>query len=212
MNVLIGDSRALGIKRSQFSGRLREVEDIWGRGGGKYNTCTKMVERNLIYHHPPLTNEKTHFYILAGICNLTTLLREGNYEEVIFESENVEKTKNEILALNSSILNQGALPVFCTIVTMNLKAWNELRLRQRKTNTLQFTDNYENMQKELESAIMVLNEFIVEINLRNRVATPLIHTSVYRRKHGKTYALYKNLSDGCHPNNETYGKMVLSLN
>ena len=36
MNVIIGDSRVLNIKRSCSFVMLREVEDVWGTPGGIY--------------------------------------------------------------------------------------------------------------------------------------------------------------------------------
>lgn len=217
MNAIIGDSRVLGLKRHRNVYKLHAVEGIWGQPGAGYNVCETLVNNHTIYNHPPIFQGRTHFYIFAGICSLTTRLQEAGrrYQEVIFHdpSNTISRVKSEILELNSTIKREGGLPIFCTLISMHLSTWNELRLAKRKTRELRHRDNYENMQSELEMAVAELNEFIVQTNMDNGVATPLIHTAISSRKHGKTFILYKkHLADGCHPKDNTYLKIINSIN
>ena len=214
MNVILGDSRASSLNRARLCIKLNEVEDIWGRPGGGYSTCLTLVDDNIIYHHPPLTNEKCHFYILAGICDLTHKATGKNYQEIIFgddDSTLVQTLMSKISHLEQYVLRQGAIPVFCTILPMNLKAWNNHRLSRKKTKYLKHQENYETMQLRLEECIGVVNRFIVQTNDSNGMATPLAHTAITRRRHGKTFTLYKNLPDGCHPDISTSQKIALSI-
>ena len=215
MNVIIGDSRVSGLHKARHQIKLKEVEDIWGRPGGGYNHCTDLVHDNIIYHHPPLTNEKCHYYILAGICDLTLKLNGNKYQEVIFrdnEGALCQLIKDRITQLEQYVLREGGIPVFCTILSMNLKTWNHHRLTQNKTKWLKYSSNYEEMQIKLEETISSLNRFIVETNNNNGMATPSIHTAITRRRHGKTFTLFKNLPDGCHPDLPTMQKIALSIN
>ena len=50
-------------------------------------------------------------------------------------------------------------------------------------------DIYENIQSELEMAVGELYELIIQTNMDNGVAMPLIHTAISSRKHGKTFIL-----------------------
>ena len=198
MNVLVGDSRVASLKHLH----LRQAfEDIWSRPGSSYIKCTKLVEKNLILHHPPLTSEIPHYYILAGICEVTTMLKEGRYNEVIFEStpDVIDRIK-ELLKSNLESINKlGAVAIFCTIPVMHLEKWNNIRLKQNKTSHLKYTTQYDTMQKSLEITLNSINEFIVELNTNRNLATPLLHTVLQRQKRHKTYNLYKMLVDGCHP-------------
>jgi DNA-binding phage protein len=97
-------------------------------------------------------------------------------------------------------------------LTQTDRSWNLTRLGQGKTSRLDYRDNYESMQLDLESAVEEVNNFIVEINKTNQMATPLTHTVLFKQKHGKRFTLYGNLSDGCHPNESTILKIIKSFN
>ena len=215
MNVILGDSRASSLNKARLKIKLKEVEDIWGKPGGGYSCCTQLVLDNIIYHHPPLNNDKCHFYILAGICDLTHKISGKGYQEVIFNDANGslgQTIKSKINHLEQCVLREGAIPVFCTIIPMHLATWNHHRLSHSKTKMLNHLDKYEAMQANMEEVLHDLNRFIVETNNSNGMATPTIHTAITRRRHGKTYTLYKNLPDGCHPDVATLQKIATSIN
>ena len=214
MNVILGDSRVLNVKRSQHSWGLKEVEDIWGRPGAKFSNCIDLVDDHIIYHHPPIANGTSHYYIAAGICDTTTKLSGPGYQEVIFNDsdELLTRIKDSIRNLDMHVLKQKAIPVFCTIYTMNIKAWNLHRLKQRKTKFLMHKDEYELMQENLNKAIDIINDLLVKTNIKNQVATPLTHMAITKNRRGKRYTLYNELVDGCHPGDEAISKIVGSIN
>lgn len=214
MNVLIGDSRVLNVKRSRAKSKCKKVEDFWGRAGGGFNTCRSLVEDHIIYHHPPLTNERTHYYIFTGICDITKKLSGRNYQEVIYVNDGslMDNIKNKITTLEKFIFDQGAVPIFCTIPSMQIQVWNEHRLASNKTSSLVYQESYYQMQIDLELTIDHINDFLTKCNLNNGVATPLTHTALFRQKHGKRFILHKCLHDGCHPDDYTIGKIITSLN
>ena len=213
MNCLIGDSRVLSIKNSHHARLLIEVEDIWGRPGLKLNKCNSLVENNIILHHPPIINGQTHYYIMAGICDVTCRLKHGSYEEVIFQNKEttINNTTSQLDRLSEVICRMGAKPIFCTIPPMSLQNWNNNRLKQRKTISLNFQDQYARMQKEMEEALEVINSHIININKSHNMHTPLLHTALHRRRRGKAYTMYELLKDGCHPGNAMAKNCVDSI-
>ena len=165
-------------------------------------------------HHPPLSPDRTKFYIMAGICNLTTKLTSYKYQEVVFRNSEstIQTALVELNDLSKEIKKQGAIPIFCTIPTMHLQTWNELQLKQRKTNTLTYQSEYCTMQVDLAAALKIVNQKIIELNNLNGVSTPFIDNTMLRTKHQKTYTLYKHLSDGCHPSEPMLDKIVKCFN
>jgi hypothetical protein len=152
MNVLIGDSRVLSIKKSPVAHKLSEVEDIWGKPGCTIRQCASLVEDNIIFHHPPIVQGYNHYYINVGICDITNRLRSKGYEEVIFNNDTTQAqmVMNDLDKLSQNVWDMGAMSVFCTIPTMHLQTWNEVRLKQKKTTTLNYQDQYSRMQTELD--------------------------------------------------------------
>jgi len=201
------------MKSSVHSGKLSSVEDLWGKPGGCVKNCMELVDDNIILHHPPLTNLKSHYYIMAGICDITTKISSHKYQEVIFDNPEM-KTQlllQDLGMLSQHILKAGATPILCTIPTMHLATWNQTRIREEKTSHLNYVTEYDSMQKELDSALAHINSHIIQMNLSLGLATPLLHTSLLRNKHGKQYTLYKLLSDGCHPSEPMTLNIVKSL-
>jgi hypothetical protein len=193
-----------------------EVENVWGKPGAKLGDCMSMVQDINILHHPPLVEEKTDFYVMAGICNMTSRLKTNrpHYEEIVFtdKDEAVKSTFREIEQLAKAILNEGARPIICTIPSMHLKTWNTIRLSQGKTSHLNYVAEYDRMQKDLDESLDDLNNLIAKFNSDAGVSTPFTHTSLLRNKHGKKYILYKLLNDGCHPGDKMTLSIIHSLN
>ena len=214
MNVILGDSRVLTMKRSNLSWNLREVEDIWGSPGGNFRTCLDLVDDNIIYHHPPITYGTTHYYIATGICDITTKLTKPGYQEIVFRSDEglADKIKTDISKVENHILKQAALPIFCTIYPMSLKVWNCQRLKQNKTKYLKHENEYSNMQEDLNKTVEMINDYLIKTNIRNCVATPLTHLAINKSRRGKQYIYFNDLIDGCHPDSPAISKMVVSIN
>ena len=120
MNFIVGDSRAKILK--DVMGNL-VVEEVWARPGGKIVHMEKMVN-DLTYLHHGESNEKSHFYIWVGICDITTRLRDykSKYEEVIVDIEEIELKRARMLEdlrkLASTTINQYGKPIFCPIIPM----------------------------------------------------------------------------------------------
>ena len=193
---------------------LREVEDVWGLPGGNYNRCAELIEDNILYHHPPIHMGKPHFYIMAGICSITSKLSSPGYQEVIFNDTGdlLERVGKEIDYVEGHTFNQGGVPIFCTIMPMSIKTWNMNRLTCRKTKYLLHENEYDIMQTNLENFIQIVNDRIIKKNISNGVSTPLVHRTLTRNRKGRQYTLYKNLTDGCHPNETVILGIIQSLN
>lgn len=68
------------------------------------------------------------------------------------------------------------------------------------------------MQTELEEILKAINDHIIKLNSNSNFSTPLIHSTMFRQKHGKRYTLYKLMPDGCHPGEDLSIKIINSLN
>ena len=214
MNAIFGDSRVGSLKRhrSKHSFKL-EVEDIWAKGGAKLFDMQKFVSKHIVLHHPPITPGKTHYYIGVGICDLTTKLSifENNYQEVICVENKTNSFSAELDELNKKILRENGVPVFMTIYPMCLMTWNTLRLNQNKTSELNYRNEYSQMQRNLEQAVIECNNHIIETNKNNKVHTPMVHLNMLRNRKNKKYYLYKMLEDGCHPSEYLIDEIIKSI-
>lgn len=215
MNVLLGDSRVSYIKNSGQRFIKVEVEDLWSRAGGRLENCIDMVNDNIIYHHPPINPGKSHYYIMAGICDITTRItsKAQNYQEVIFNynEDAISDVKKKINIVETKIMELGVLPIFCTVVPMHLETWNQTRFQQGKTSTLNYAQQYATMQSNLENALDEINHHIIKVNSKKNLATPLTHTSLLKRHKNGYYHLYGLLTDGCHPSEKAIEKLITSL-
>ena len=212
MNYLIGDSRVGGFKNklSKF-----EVEDVWFKPGGRFENMNELVLDLTILHHGE-DNQRAHFYIWAGICNLTKKLRGDWYEEVIFSTEEAENKRHELHSkieqLSRTVTNQYAFPIFCPIIPMEIKTWNEHRMSVGRTNRLVFHEEYKEMQKSLEEEVTILNNHLIKINNENGMATPMLHNDfLHNRGKGRVSPRYKDLSDGCHATDPLIKRFKKSL-
>jgi hypothetical protein len=203
MNIFIGDSRVRGFKEVLSN---VEIADVWARPGGKVSDMFKLVD-DLTVLHQGEENSRTHFYIWVGICNLTKKITDKNtqYEEVLFDGNDLEKQReklyDEFYKLSSHVFKQFGAPIFCPIFPMNIKQWNEHRLCQSKTSNLQFSHNYDQMQIDLEREVVLLNTFLIHLNVENSMSTPMFNNDfLHSRGKGRLTARYGDLTDGCHPN------------
>ena len=212
MNIIIGDSRAVALKykKHQFN---QMVVDVWGKPGIGLDGITALIEDNIIYNHPPIYNGKSHYYIVGGICDITTCMKSYKYQEVVFDSN--EGKTNEVIEkftyTAKKIINLGVTPVFCTVFPTHLETWNNLRLKQNKTNILNYHEEYNTMQTDLEKAVKIINKHIIDLNHELNLATPLIHTSMEKNRRNKKYIHYKALTDGCHPGDQMICKIIGSI-
>jgi hypothetical protein len=212
MNHVIGDSRVKGLK-GMLSGV--DVSEIWSRPGGKIEHMKKMVDDITILHQGE-DNARTHIYLWVGICNLTTRLKEKNYEEVIFSKSAADKERADLYAklqqLSTHIYQQYAAPIFCPVIAMNLRQWNEHRLTTRKTSALKYADQYGSMQKDLENEVALFNQQFIKIYVENGLTTPMINQDfLHSRGKGRVTPRYRELVDGCHPSGPLLMKFRTSI-
>jgi hypothetical protein len=200
MNHIIGDSRVRGLKMI-LSGV--EVSEIWSRPGGKIEHMKRMVDDIIILHQGE-ENARTHIYIWVGICNITKRIKEKKYEEVIFSKAAANKEREDLFVelqqLSTHIYQQYAAPIFCPIIAMDLRQWNEHRLASKKTTVLKYADQYSIMQKDLEHEVAVFNQHLIKMNVENGLTTPMINQDfLHSRGKGRVTPRYRELVDGCHP-------------
>ena len=174
-----------------------------------------IVQDLTILHHGE-ENSKSHFYVWCGICDLTERLRGEQYEEVIFDNESFKLKKpslyREVDDLASNIEEQYAVPIFCTIFPLSLSDWNTHRLAYCKTNSLNFIDQYPQMQIDLAREVKEFNDYLTHSNMNRGLATPMIHRDfLHNRGRGRVVQRYGDLLDGCHPNDELTNRCKNSL-
>ena len=151
-----------------------------------------------------------HVYYLAGIPDLTTKIRDGDYQEVVFmgtPTETVPILENELLKTASMTKKLGWVPVFCTVTPMSLKDWNS----PERTPYLVHHNQYADMQVLLENTICSANHIIRAINKSNNVYTPNLHNQIVRINHSKVKHMYNRLTDGCHPSEKVAREWVKIL-
>lgn len=206
MNIIVGSSRARDIgSLPPLKGDLT-VRTL-SKPGGRYHQMNEMIEQQIINDHggPPLFPGINHYYIFCGLCDITTKLRAKNYEEVVYQElpqTTLSRVTTKIDNLKQFILDQGGIPIFCTIVPQHIATWNFHRLNIHRTSHLKHSKHYEEMQSNLMIVLEQINQHIIATNLISNVATPKLHSSVLHNQ-GKgrhqSYFEHTLLTDGVHP-------------
>ena len=120
MNAIFASSRGLGLDDLLPSGTTISVIS-----GGKINQLRKLAEDSI----PPsqgLSGRRLHCYFLCGILDITSIQKNSreHYRECIY-TENpdttIDKIQNDLLECQKSLLERGALPIFCTIPNVNIE-------------------------------------------------------------------------------------------
>ena len=90
--------------------------------------------------------EKKLIVLIAGIPNITKMIKDKNYEEVIFiDSPDIvaDRLKTQILDLISTLKTvPNTYIVVAPVLPTNISKWNHTRLSQGKTQTLKHTPSY----------------------------------------------------------------------
>jgi hypothetical protein len=205
MNVIIGSSHSSGLGEIPLL-RDNQTVEVWSRPGRKYEHMKELVDNHNIYNHggPAIMNGETHFYIVAGLCNVTTKVtdRRNNYSEIIFSGHTstvLENAKFQILNLQKYILDQSSTPIFSTIVPSHIETQNSKCFDKNKTRYLLHSHEYHQMQDNEMSVIKKLNQFILTLNKELGLTTPFLHRSVMHNSHQhQQYFQFRKLPDGCH--------------
>ena len=200
MNIIVASSRGFGLEKY-----LPANTSIHAKSGGTLKELRKKAKELI---PPPYgLSRRPHVYFLGGVPNISRLIKEpGNhYKECIYDenpSETSDHFYNELLKTQNSMLKRGALPIFCTVPKFNLTLYNNDLLTRNRTSALHYTSQYEDMQKNLNTAIDSINSHIYQTNLKTKVSTPFLHCSVMERRgrKNKRYYIYKweLYTDGLH--------------
>ena len=162
----------------------------------------------------------TLLYIIGGMPDLTTRLREGRganrYEEVIFNEdveEVVDRVAEQYRRASREIKSMNVTPVFATISPIHLRSWNLMRLAQRKTVRLYHAENYRHMQTQHELCVQMINRHISAINDENGLQTPRLAKHVLQKRgKNKNYRFRSDrFEDGCHPSQDLVERWVREL-
>ena len=147
-----------------------------------------------------LTNESfVCAYIIAGICSITK--KEGGYIYLPYETkEDIVKSTTQIIREMLQELDRSTvIPiVLCTIPGADIARAND-----------QEATEYHPQQSILNSAMLEINEYIVDLNLSRGFTTPMLSSTIHKC-HGKKkdgskryrHHLHK-LWDGVHPTGVT---------
>ena len=91
---------------------------------------------------------------------------------------------------------------------MNIAKYNQHLLVTKQTHTLQYIDQYNTMQNNLDNIIQKINEHILTHNRTLNMATPHCHSAIRKHRGGAGYYItdYKLLHDGLHSNKDPKNK------
>ena len=204
MNILAGHSRARGLQR----GIPRLTRSIVIGGGTIKKVTDAVVEflENRTFQIPP------HIYILAGINDLTRLIKDHrrHYTECIFDMDPQTASNNLIHEFNHciyTIQQAGGIPILCTITSANIEKYNKHMLHNFWTRHLEHTHEYPTMQNNLNQAIDTINAFISNTNRISGLSTPYTHTAIKKRTGTSRRVRYRynwhGLMDGLHGDSDT---------
>jgi hypothetical protein len=217
MNILLCTSRGRSIEPL-----LKPITDngIENRvayfTGASINRLANEAESMLIDSN--LRNPNTHFYVIAGIPDLTQKISDKNnqYEEVIFR-EQPEIAAQRVIRLYHRLIDRittlNASVIICPIIPSSIKKWNFTRLHQKKTLYLEFPNYYSTWQTNLQMSITLANKQITEINRLNNLCTPFITRPVIKAIAADTkYKFsYFHLPDGVHLDYQLSQKVIKKL-
>lgn len=161
---------------------------------------------DIIANHP--SPSSIHVYFIAGIPDITTMIRDVGYEEVIFIEDPITAHSHFITKATRTInriIQAQAIPCLATIAPMSIDTWNHTRLHQHKTNYLIHFNQYEDMQALLNQTLIHINTDIIKLNTVNNMLTPKLATQILHKQntHRSYRTRFGRLTDGVHPNTET---------
>lgn len=211
VDVLVGSSRAKSVQ-SQLINSHPDPSNLYihSRSSAKLydlsGEAMDLIHRNNIDTY----NNDVKVFYLAGYCDLTDVLRDVNYEEVVFLEDidhAVERVKSNIDQAASFTANYNVTSVFSTIPPANIEIWNTTRYNQRKTNHLSYHSHYQEMNHNIVQALVQLNKYILQKNIENSASTPFVASTMVDNhpgydRYGRRYpprVHYSRLVDGVHP-------------
>ena len=192
------------------------LSNMYCRGGAKYPHLLQEALTDLSRHRDP---ESCMVYFIGGLPSVTQKDEDSDwagmrYEEVVFveqEDAAVSRVCNLLDKMDQDVRNKGATPCFSTIIPMSIRVWNETRLAQGRTSMLLHSNHYDDMQHFLINTIRRVNAHIVNINVRNQVATPHLYDTVVTFENSSPRIHYNRLTDGVHLKQEIANKCARKL-
>ena len=205
MDIVVATSRGRSLAR-YFKYRWSAIL-IW-RKGATIEQLAKEADKTLRKHRG--NHKPHHVFFVAGLPDLTTMVRNGKYEETVLigEANQIVTRLTEAItsAHNFITSNHNAKTAFATITPCSLKTWNLHRLHIKKTHILKEEPHYEEMQQKMIQATVRINKFIIKHNESNSMPTPRLAKKIIKKagKQKKTPPVYyAKLIDGVHPNENT---------
>ena len=194
----------------RLEGRIN-AKSIYVLPGGKLQTLCDIAYDKLKY----VDGVKIAYFIVGipDICCLEKDKKRG-YEESILQLDinHFEKFKATVLSVEAIMNTINCKVVFATITTMSFSEWNNARLSQGKTSILKYSEKYPIMQNSLNTVLHSINNFITELNTRNQVLTPFLHSPVHKCRKGNIRYIYSKLVDGLHPGEDLVEMWVARMN
>ncbi len=144
-------------------------------------------------------------YIFGGLPDMVMKEEDARdkYQEFVMR-ETVDACVQRVVATyeSASHLLKGAdiLPVFATVVPMDIGKWNNMRLRQGKTRRLVYQQEYGQQQARHEAACVEVSHRIRHLNAQASVITPYLASVVMKRRNRRYTFHYDILVDGVHGN------------
>ena len=85
--------------------------------------------------------------------------------------------------------------------------------KTKRTTSLNFVEKYNSMQTLLETEVEVLNKLFIDLNMSNRVVTPMLHRNlIHNRVNSQSKVRYNTPTDGCQPSVALLNKWKKSVN
>ena len=214
MDVILATSRGKAPLESLIRENLNCPDQLYveARPGAQMGILEDRA-RELLRTMDCDATQEHHVYIMAGLCDMTTRIkdhyfdprgRRSIYEEWIFPespAQAVPRLAATIDSIITIIKSQNARPCIMTIAPMSLVSWNNIRLNQHKTTHLIHHNQYSDMQHHLNQTTLQINKYIIQRNKENNMITPKIATYIIQNPgKGKPHRFhYSRLQDGVHP-------------
>ena len=180
MDIVVATSRGRSLAR-YFKYRWSATL-IWKKGA-TLEQLTNEADKTLRKHRWNLIPH--HVFFIAGLPNLTTMVRDGKYEETVLIREVNQVVTRLTEAITSAhdfiTSNHNAITAFATIFPCSLKTWNLHRLHIKKTHILKEEPHYEEMQQKMIQDTILINKFIIKHNESNSMPTPRLAKKIIKK-------------------------------
>lgn len=138
-------------------------------------------------------------WVLIGPLRFTHLEIEKGRREVTFE-EKPEESIEEIFKEWKPLEDNHTYLVVCTLIPMSFSIHNKHLSGKNEDSWSKYENKYVHWDRRIKGHIVIENQKVVEWNSQNKMCTPFVHKSVFRRRNHH-YAFRAGMTkDGLHPN------------